>query len=49
MGTQLTLRSVVRLGDTALGELGDLGGGRDVGEPDTLGEVVAGLEFAHFD
>jgi hypothetical protein len=46
---QLTLRSVVGLGNTALGELGDLGSGRDVGEPNTLGEVVAGLELAHLD
>lgn len=31
-------------GSAALGELGDLGGRRDVGEEDTLGEGVSSLE-----
>lgn len=42
------LAGVVGNGSTASRELGDLRGGRDVGEEDTLGEVVAGLELSHF-
>jgi hypothetical protein len=42
-----TLAGVVGDGSTAGRELGNLRRGRDVGEEDTLGEVIANLELRH--
>lgn len=41
------MAGVVGDGSTAGRELGNLRRGRDVGEEDTLGEVIANLELRH--
>lgn len=45
----LTLAGVERDRCTTSSELGGFRRGRDIAEPDTLWEVIAGLKLRHFD